>query len=407
MSTDNLRLTRLERLPTEIIHAVVEFLEPWSIKKLSYTSKRLRQACLPTIFRRVKFEFSLAGIEGMKGLLKSNVRSYVTSFSYEVPELLKPEILYFDCFRSDILTPDKYVDMVKDMYDEGDDADDFPSYMSIYKTVHDICREQRSIIDEGADLILSSVFCALPLLKEVRLFFCDALQFDDCLLKDDIIIEEEYHQHHLQVVTSAIQSARRRGVAIHTISLCEFDLPYFHTWEEPDLTAISETLRRLLESIKVLRLRGSEWVLELLSQHALGLDQIDMCEAMVVDAALRTFLEANKKTIQSIGFHRVQISKARLHPSSHLTAKNTKHKLERVMDSTTDANEIMRRCQEAKWHKRQHNERPRSPTSLSSDAFDAMARAPGEASVVKMALTPPASKGMKVLDEDSAGPITE
>ncbi|KAM3556917.1 hypothetical protein ARSEF4850_005305 [Beauveria asiatica] len=370
MSTDNLRLTRLERLPTEIIHAVVEFLEPWSIEKLSYTSKRLRQACLPTIFRRVKFEFSLAGIEGMKGLLKSNVRSHVTSFSYEVPELLKPEILYFDCFRSDILTPDKYVDMAKDMYDEGDDADDFPSYMSIYKTVHDICREQRSIIDEGADLILSSVFCALPLLKEVRLFFCDALQFDDCLLKDDIIIEEEYHQHHLQVVTSAIQSARRRGVAIHTISLCEFDLPYFHTWEEPDLTAISETLRRLLESIKVLRLRGSEWVLELLSQHALGLDQIDIrnCEK---------------------------------------TEENTKHKLERVMDSMTDANEIMRRCQEAKWHKRQHNERPRSPTSLSSDAFHAMARAPGEASVVKMALTPPASKRMKVLDEDSAGPITE
>ncbi|KAM3522948.1 hypothetical protein MY4038_008392 [Beauveria bassiana] len=320
MSNHNFKSNRLERLPTEIIHAVVEFLAPWDVKDLSYTSKRLRQACLPRIFRRVKFEFSLTGIEELKGLLKSDVRSHVRSFSYEVTELLKPEILDFDCFRSDVLTPDKYVDIAKEMYDEGDDADDFPSYMSVYETVHDICKEQRSIIDEGADLILASVFCALPLLKEVGLTFCEALEPDVTFLNDDILIEEDYHQHHLQVVTSAIQAARQRGVAIHTISLCEFDRPYSHTWEEPDFAAVSETLRRLMKSIKVLRLRESDWALELLSEHALGLDQIDMCEATVFDAVLKTFLETNKKTIQSIGFHRVEISTSRLHPSNTLTA---------------------------------------------------------------------------------------
>lgn len=90
MSIDNSRLTRLERLPTEIVHAVVGFLKPWDVKKLSYTSKRLRQACLPTIFRRVEFEFSLHGIGELKDLLKSDVRSHVRSFSYELTGLLKP-----------------------------------------------------------------------------------------------------------------------------------------------------------------------------------------------------------------------------------------------------------------------------------------------------------------------------
>ena len=64
------------------------------------------------------------------------------------------------------------------MYDAEDEAEEFPSYMAIYKTVHDICREQRSIINEGADMILSSIFCALPLLREVRLSFCGVLEED-------------------------------------------------------------------------------------------------------------------------------------------------------------------------------------------------------------------------------------
>ncbi|XWW97899.1 hypothetical protein V2A60_005895, partial [Cordyceps javanica] len=296
MSFDNSRLTRLERLPTEIVQAVVGFLKPWDVKKLSYTSKRLRQACLPTIFRRVKFEFSLHGIEELKDLLKPGVRSHVRSFSYEVTGLLKPgefvhplpgrahaahettEIIDLDCFKSNVLTPDEYVDIVKEMHDEGDDANEIPSYMSVYETLHDICNEQRSIIDEGSDLILASAFCALPLLKEVELIFCEALQTGNRLLDDDMFIKKDYHQHHLQVAMSAIQTARQRGVAIHTISL-------------------------LMENIKILRLRESDWALELLSEHALSLDQIDMCEATFVDADLRTLLETNKKTIQFIDFH--------------------------------------------------------------------------------------------------------
>lgn len=125
------------------------------------------------------------------------------------------------------------MDLAKDMYDAGYETDDFPSYTAIYKTVHGICREQRHIVDEGADLILSSVFCALPLLKEVRLSFCAVLDNDDWLLSSDMIIKDEFHKHYLQVVSSAIQSARRRGVAIHTISLLDFDLPLQAAWTTP------------------------------------------------------------------------------------------------------------------------------------------------------------------------------
>jgi hypothetical protein len=89
MSIDTPELSRLETLPTEILHAVVDLLPLWEIKRLSCTSKRLRQACLSILFRRVKFGFSQTGIEGLKDLLKSNVCSHVASFTYEVTELLK------------------------------------------------------------------------------------------------------------------------------------------------------------------------------------------------------------------------------------------------------------------------------------------------------------------------------
>jgi hypothetical protein len=89
MSIDTPDLTRLETLPTEILHAVVVLLPLWDIKRLSCASKRLRQACLSILFRRVKFEFSQAGIEGLKELLKSNVCDHVASFTYEITELLK------------------------------------------------------------------------------------------------------------------------------------------------------------------------------------------------------------------------------------------------------------------------------------------------------------------------------
>jgi hypothetical protein len=121
------------------------------------------------------------------------------------------------------------VGQAKDVYDTGYEADEFPSYMAIYKTVHDICREQRSIVDEGADLILLSIFCAFPLLKEVRLSFGRAVEDDDWLLTSDMIIKEEFYKHYLRVVSSAIQITRSTGVDIHIVSLLNFELPLYYS----------------------------------------------------------------------------------------------------------------------------------------------------------------------------------
>lgn len=194
----------------------------------------------------------------------------------------------------------------KDMYDEGYEADEFHSYMAIYKSVHGICSEQRGIIDEGADLILSSIFCALPLLREMRLSFREVK--DDDWMASDMIIKEEVYKHHLQVVSSAIHSARSVGVAIHTVSLLHFKLPYYHSWEQPNLDPLSESLRQLLGNIKVLRLRGiDDSVLEPLSHCAFDLHQLDMCRVVAPEKVIKDFFETNKKSIRSIGFHDVEI----------------------------------------------------------------------------------------------------
>ena len=157
----------------------------------------------------------------------------------------------------------------KDLYDAGYEEDEFHLYMAIYETVHSICREQRSIVNEGADLILSSVFCALPLLQEVRLSFCKVLDDNGWLLTPDVVIKNEFYKHHLQVVSSAIQCARSAGVAIYTIGLLHFELPFYELWEESNLGPLLESLRQLLKNVKVLRVcRVSERVLELLSHCA-------------------------------------------------------------------------------------------------------------------------------------------
>ncbi|OBT84084.1 hypothetical protein VE02_07016 [Pseudogymnoascus sp. 03VT05] len=201
-----------------------------------------------------------------------------------------------------------HVDQAKDMYDAGFEADEFHSYMAIYETVYSICREQRSIIDDGADMILSSVFCALPLLQEVRLSFCKVLEDDGWLLTPDMVIKNEFYKHHLQVVSSAIQRARSVGVAIHTISLLHFELPFHDSWEEPNLGPLSESLRQLLKDVKVLRVRGvSKRVLELLSNCAFDLHQLGMCEVVAPEKVIKDFFKTNKKSIRSIGFHDVGI----------------------------------------------------------------------------------------------------
>jgi hypothetical protein len=51
--------------------------------------QRLREVCLSSLFRNVRFSFSKGGFDELKSLLKSDVRHHVVSFTYDIPELLK------------------------------------------------------------------------------------------------------------------------------------------------------------------------------------------------------------------------------------------------------------------------------------------------------------------------------
>jgi hypothetical protein len=75
MIVDPPELTHSETLPPDILHSVVDLLPLREIKDPS-ASTRLREACLPTLFRRVEFEFSEAGIGELRGILKSDVRCH-------------------------------------------------------------------------------------------------------------------------------------------------------------------------------------------------------------------------------------------------------------------------------------------------------------------------------------------
>ncbi|KAH8799386.1 hypothetical protein F5884DRAFT_811731 [Xylogone sp. PMI_703] len=311
MTIDPAKRSRLENLPPEISRVIIDLLAPWNVKNLSLSSKRLREVCLPSLFRSVEFPFSDAGFDGLKSLMKSDARYHVASFTYAVPELLKADILDFNRFKSDLLTPDSYVETAKELYDAGDEADESPSYMIIYEALHDICKEQRSIVDNGVDLsVLSSTFGALPRLSDVGLSFCETTHEDSQLspFTYNMTTAEESYEYHVRVVSDAIQSARKRGAAIHTISLSGFNLPYYYTWEVPDLSTLSESLKKLLKSVLVLRLSYSNSLLTLLSHCTLNLHQLDMCHVEVDRNSLEDFLETNKRSICSIGFHDVKIA---------------------------------------------------------------------------------------------------
>lgn len=163
MIVDTPELSYLETFSPGSLHTVINLLPLSAIKDLSCASKRLRDACLPTLFRQVKFEFSEAGLGELSSILKSDVHCHVVSFTYAVPDLFvqgkcpyinqvctngnRIGIQDFNRFTTDILTPGCYVEEAKFWYDEGYGPDGCPPYMAIYETVHRTCEEQRIIID--------------------------------------------------------------------------------------------------------------------------------------------------------------------------------------------------------------------------------------------------------------------
>lgn len=177
--------------------------------------------------------------------------------------------------------------------------------MKIYHAVHSICEEQHNIVEEGLDIaLLSLVLGALPRLKEVGLDFRATLHLKEWLYPyfNVISMAEKSHEHHIQVISSAIKKTRECGISINSLSLCGFDIL---DWQGHDRRTLSEAIGDLLGYVHTLRLTESPSALELLSHYALKLHQLDMCDLVIQHTALKHFLKANKKSIRAIGFYSV------------------------------------------------------------------------------------------------------
>lgn len=90
MENSEHRTASLDLLPTEILLILVDHLRIEDVKILSFVCGRLRKVSLPYIFYNVYFQFSHSGFHALRELLLSDLRQYIVSFTYTIPELLHP-----------------------------------------------------------------------------------------------------------------------------------------------------------------------------------------------------------------------------------------------------------------------------------------------------------------------------
>ncbi|CAG8879497.1 unnamed protein product [Penicillium salamii] len=269
---------KLESLPTEILRVVVSHLFIQDMKHLASASKRLRDVCLPYLFHNVVFSFSDSGLDGLRLLMQSDVRQYVVSFTYLIPELLRPAELYVP-------------------------------YVLVYDTFSAICKEQQKIVENQEDAIaLSAVFRLLPRLTELGLRFCQTLvqeHWVGCFM--DQTVERYTYGHHLCIISNALKIGRDAGVFIPTVHLSGLELPYYCSLNTPKAHTLSIHLFGLLSCARNLRLSGSGSPMKSLSHTTLHLQQFDLCCLTVLQATLNEFLQNNMNSIESFAFHHVTL----------------------------------------------------------------------------------------------------
>ncbi len=217
------------------------------------------------------------------------------------------DILSFETFKSEMLTPESYVEEAKELYDCGYPADECPPYMVIYETLRTICENQQEILENHKNIdVLSSVLAALPRLRELELDFCPSIdepQWVDSYLSLGMTAKEVSNTYHIQAVTKALQRRSECMAPLVTIGLSSLDLPHYSSWELPKFPSLSGALELLLEHCTTLRITGDSAPLELLSRSTVKLRQLILGHVNISYTVWREFLETNRQTIISIGFY--------------------------------------------------------------------------------------------------------
>lgn len=172
------------------------------------------------------------------------------------------------------------------------------------------CDEQCGIVDGGLDYtILSSVLGALPRLREISLNFDQIPRGQEWLTTflqySKMTMYDRSCLHHIRVVSSALRRARNRGIQVATVNLSGLSCSARDTRQDYFCRRLSEPLTELLASVQVLRVAQCVNVVQVLSQCVLTLHHFNMCRMYVPDESLKVFLDRNKKSLRSIGFHNV------------------------------------------------------------------------------------------------------
>lgn len=313
-------------LPTELISIVTDCLCNKDVKNLSLVCRKLRDMSLSRIFRNVRFPFSSSGFSALRELSLSDMRYYVVSFTYKVPELLSSgrdlapcasgmtnniaELQNLKFFEENILKAEEYNEIWKKDTDVDNLSEDPVPYLLVFDTFKSICQEQLTIVENYEDLTsLSNAFKNLPQLREVGLIFCPTLKINDWIESFmDQTVSDTTVRHHLQVVSNALKAGKDCGIFIHTIHVSDLELSSESSlWQDQNVQSLRIYLRDLLTYASNFRLSGSGSPLKVLASIDLDLRHLELCQLTVTQTDFLEFIQQKMDSIDFVRCHNVHL----------------------------------------------------------------------------------------------------
>ncbi|RJE20455.1 hypothetical protein PHISCL_07216 [Aspergillus sclerotialis] len=252
----------LQNLPLEILYLIAEGLSFESLLKLSCVNKRMRNVAIPRIFRNYTIIFSEEGFNKLKGFCESTLCENVVSLKYIVADLIEPEVIDYNYYKTEVLTPDEYVAREESAEAEGLETS---SYLTLYNYYHLRCIEEGEIITSETDLTtLSVALGVMPKLSELVISFEDDEMGEDWIkgYQNSMLTRGvDSLEHHLRTVTKAIHSAKNSGLSLKTAWLsCRLKDPWMldALTDLVDTDGFKDLMEILIRNVETLGLEGTE-----------------------------------------------------------------------------------------------------------------------------------------------------
>lgn len=242
---------------------------------------------------------------------------------------VKPEIRNYEVFKTEILTPDNYVEICEG-YDDVNGREDWdemeylsgdhPSYTRVYKTIRRTCAEQQEIIEEGRDSTLLKLgFQLLSNLKEVVLVFRQTQGDEDWELdyqELNDMTEQKSYEYHIQQVLDALEGS---SIPLQRVRLTSLELPKDPPLGSPHWNSLTILLTELVRHGPSLQLVESDLALALLSHASLNIRELDLCSIYTELVFVESFLQSNVLSLRSLEVHNVEVTERNKENTAQLT----------------------------------------------------------------------------------------